>query len=244
MIIFKNLNMHSLKNPLWILALLISFIVYSCQQTPQNLFNYNDNLEPRWSSPENINGQKGMGGKENNSAKGHPYDSIPADSSLSLLDIDGKGIIQRIWITINDRSPEMLRALKIEMFWDNSEIPAVSVPFGDFFGVGLGRTTAFQNALFANAEGRSFNCFIPMPFRKHAKIVVTNESGKKLNNIFFDVDYSLLKYWDEQFLYFHASWNRDTATTLAKDFELLPLVQGKGRFLGVNIGVSANPLYK
>src|SRR6185436_6848431 len=152
----------SLKNPLRILALLIAVIVYSCQQTPQNLFTYNDNLAPRWSSPENINGEKGAGGKENNSAKGHPYDSIPADSSLSLLDIDGKGIIQRIWITINDRSPEMLRALKIEMFWDNEEIPAVSVPFGDFFGVGLGRTTTFQNALFANAEGRSFNCFIPM----------------------------------------------------------------------------------
>jgi hypothetical protein len=45
------------------------------------------------------------------------------------------------------------------MFWDGTDKPAVSVPFGDFFGVGLGQTTAFQNALFANAEGRSFNCF-------------------------------------------------------------------------------------
>jgi hypothetical protein len=35
---------------------------------------------------------------------------------LTLLDLKESGIIQRIWITINDRSPEMLRSLKLEMF--------------------------------------------------------------------------------------------------------------------------------
>lgn len=227
---------------------LIIFLPACSENTKQssghnNLFEYNDNMEARWSSPENMNGEKGAGGRENNSAKGHPYDSIPAGKSYSLLDIQAQGIINRIWITINDRSPEMLRALKIEMFWDNETKPAVSVPFGDFFGIGLGKTATFQNALFANAEGRSFNSFIQMPFKKAAKIVVINESGKTLNNIFFDVDYNLLKTWDDDYLYFHAYWQRDTATALTKDFELLPKVSGKGRFLGVNIGVNGNPLY-
>jgi Protein of unknown function (DUF2961) len=207
------------------------------------LYAYDDNMEARWSSPENPNGAKGAGGKTNFGAKGHPYDTIAAGASLELLKVTGAGIIQRMWITINDRSPEMLRALKIEMFWDDADKPAVSAPFGDFFGIGLGRTTAFQNALFANAEGRSFNCFIPMPFKKSARIVVTNESGRKLNNIFFDVDYSLLNTWNDSYLYFHAFWQRDTATKLASDFELLPAVNGKGRFLGVNIGVNGNPVY-
>lgn len=210
---------------------------------PNNLYTYSDNLDPRWSSPENIKGEKGAGGKTNNSAKGRPYDTIPAGASLDLMNITGSGIIQRIWITINDRSPEMLRALKIEMFWDGETKPAVSAPFGDFFGIGLGRTTAFQNALFANAEGRSFNCFIPMPFKKGARITVTNESNRKLNNIFFDVDYNLVKNWNDGYMYFHTFWQRDTATALAKDFELLPAVTGKGRFLGVNIGVNGNPVY-
>ncbi len=208
------------------------------------LYEFDSNMETRWSSPENMNGKKGSGGKSNNTAKGHPYDSIGAGKSYSLLDIQGQGIIQRIWITINDRSPEMLRSLKIEMFWDNETRPAVSVPFGDFFGIGLGKTTAFQNALFANAEGRSFNCFIAMPFRKAAKIVITNESSRKLNSIFFDVDYSLLKKWNNSYLYFHAFWQRDTATKLAQDFEILPAVNGKGRFLGTNIGVAADPRYQ
>ncbi len=235
-----------------VLALVIAGAVMSgCNNQPvkqQNAhpapFEYTDNLQPRWSSPENINGAKGAGGKENNGAKGHPYDSIAAGGSKELLHIQSAGIINRIWITINDRSPQMLRSLVIQMYWNNETKPAVSVPFGDFFGVGLGRTTAFENALFANAEGRSFNSFIAMPFKTGARIVIVNESNKSLRNIFFDVDYNLLTTWNDDYLYFHAYWHRDTATILSEDVALLPQVNGRGRFLGVNIGVNANPLYK
>lgn len=208
------------------------------------LFQFDETVEPRWSSAENMNGLKGAGGIENNSAKGHAWDAIPAGASYALLDIKAQGIINRIWVTMSDRSPEMLRSLKIEMFWNGEATPAVSVPFGDFFGIPDGKTTAFQNALFTTGEGRSFCSFIQMPFKTKAKIVITNESTKPVDMLFFDVDYSLLKNWDESYLYFHACWNRDTATQLAKDFELLPKINGKGRFLGLNIGVNGNPVYK
>jgi hypothetical protein len=211
---------------------------------PDQLFEYSDQAEPRWFSFENLNGSKGGGGKENNGAKGHPCDYIKPGESKTLLDMQNAGIINRIWFTINDRSPEMLRSLKLEMYWDNEIKPAVSVPFGDFFGVGLGQTASFENALFANPEGRSFNCFIPMPFKKAARIVITNESGKNLDMIFFDIDVQLLKSWDDDFLYFHAYWHRDTATTVSQDYEILPEVKGKGRFLGSNVGVSCSKAYK
>ena len=76
------------------------------------------------------------------------------------------------------------------MYWDGEKKQAVSVPFGDFFSVGSGKKTKYQNALFANTEGRSFNCFIPMPFRKGARIVITNESSIILSKVFFDNDYN------------------------------------------------------
>lgn len=216
----------------------------SSNKNSNSLFEFNDDVETRWSSPENKNAVKGQGGKENNTAKGHAFDSIPAGATYTLLDIKDQGIINRIWITIRDRSPQMLRGLKLEMYWDGADKPAVSVPFGDFFGVGLGQTTTFQNALFANAEGRSFNCFIPMPFKTGAKIQVVNESGLRQENIFFDIDYSLVKEWKDNYLYFHAYWQRDTATKLAQDFEILPQLEGRGRFLGTNVGVAANPAYR
>jgi hypothetical protein len=209
-----------------------------------NIFEYTDNLEPRWSSFENITAEKGKGGIENFGAKGHPCDQIPAGKSKTLLEIDGPGIINRMWITIVDRSPKMLRSLKLEMFWDNEEKPAVAVPFGDFFGIGLGKTAKYKNVLFVNPEGRSFNCFISMPFKKHAKIKITNDSDQDLKMIFFDVNFQLLKSWNENYLYFHSFWQRDTSTTLGEDFEILPKKSGKGRFVGTNIGVNANPIYK
>ncbi len=232
--------------------LLFALLVIGCKDHksqgdkifPDRLFEYSDQIEPRWFSFENITGSKGAGGKENNGAKGHPCDYIRPGESKTLLDMQDAGIINRIWITINDRSPEMLRSLKLEIFWDNEKKPAVCVPFGDFFGVGLGLTASFENALFANPEGRSFNCFIPMPFKKAAKVVITNESGKTLDMIFFDINVQQLKSWDDDFLYFHAYWHRDTATTISRDYEILPEIRGKGRYLGSNIGVLCNKDYK
>ena len=235
-----------------LLLVCISVLLYSCQSPngpmqPDNLgtelYQF-QNLETRWSSFENLSASKGQGGSENNGAKGHACDNIPAGQSVTLLNVQGPGIINRMWFTIDDRSPEMLRSLKIELFWDDSSKPAVSVPFGDFFGIGLGRKTAFENELFADPEGRSFNCFIQMPFKKSAKLVMTNESAKDLNMIFYDINLVQTDQWIPSNLYFHCYWHRDTATTLGKDFEILPKVSGKGRFLGSNIGVNANPQYR
>ncbi|OFX40571.1 MAG: hypothetical protein A2X05_14775 [Bacteroidetes bacterium GWE2_41_25] len=208
------------------------------------MYEYSDFQEPRWVSFENITGSKGRGGIENNGAKGHPCDSITAGATKTILDIKGPGIINRMWITISDRSPEMLRSLVIKIYWDNSEKPAVNVPFGDFFGIGLGKTAVYENALFANPEGRSFNCFIQMPFRESARIELVNESDSHLPMIFYDVNLQMIKEWDENYLYFHSCWHRDTATLLADDFEIMPAVKGKGRFLGTNLSVNANPDYK
>lgn len=230
--------------------LFVVVLSISCQQQTDRsdsslpIYQHNAAASTRWSSPENLNGTRSAGGKENSGAKGHAFDSIAPGQTRTLLDIDGTGKITRMWITVMDRSPRMLRSLRLEMFWDNQEKAAVSVPFGDFFSVGLGRTAAFENHFFANAEGRSFQCFIPMPFKTGARITVSNDSPVNLSHIFFDVDFQLEDSWDENNLYFHSYWSRDIATTLARDFEILPAVNGHGRFLGTNIGVTANALYK
>ena len=231
-----------------ILLIMIGCIVHqvATAQSPssKNLFEFDRNSTPRWSSFENIKAEKGKGGMENNGAKGHPSDGIEPGETEVLLNVKGQGIITRMWITIIDRSPEMLRSLKLEMFWDDEKKPAVSVPFGDFFGMGLGKTAKYNNVFFGNPEGRSFLCYIPMPFKKAARVQVTNESGKRLSHLFFDINFQRLEKWNNDNLYFHAYWNRDTATQLAKDFELLPRINGKGRFLGVNVGLKANPIYE
>jgi hypothetical protein len=198
-------------------------------------------VQSRWASFENPKRGKGAGGWENKGAKGHPYETFPAGDVKTLLDVEGHaGIVQRIWITIPDRDPKTLRSLRLDMYWDGEEKPAVSVPLGDFFGHTHGDMSAFENALFSSPEGRSFNCFIPMPFRDGARITVTNE-GERVRMFFYDVEYSLVDRLPADALYFHAYWHRENPTTLEKDFAFLPRVEGRGRFLGVHFGVYTNP---
>lgn len=64
-------------------------------------------------------------------------------------------------------------------------MPAISAPLGDFFAVSLGRRTSFECELFSDPEGRSFDCFIPMPFRTGARITLTNESESDLSYLFY-----------------------------------------------------------
>lgn len=195
------------------------------------------------SSFENLNGVKGAGGKINHSAKGNAFEDLKSGQSKTLLNIQGAGIIQRMWFTVRDRSPEMMRAIRLRIFWDGAGKPAVDVPFGDFFGFGLSHVVKSESALFSNPEGRSFNCYIPMPFRKGAKVVITNESTKYIPEIFYDIDFIELEKHDNEALYFHAYWTRQKTSELGKDFEFLPEIRGKGRFLGVNIGVNADHGY-
>lgn len=209
----------------------------------QDLYEYQP-ASPRWASPENPSGAPGQGGRENSGAKGRPFETIRAGQSLTLADIQGAGVIRRMWITIGDRSPTMLRALKLEMFWDGAATPAVAVPFGDFFGPGLGQTASFENALFSSPEGRSFNAVVPMPFRTSARLVLTNESTVDLTRVFYDVDYTLGASHGPEMLYFHAGWRRERPSTLARDFDILPRVEGRGRYLGASVGVMADPVYR
>jgi hypothetical protein len=192
---------------------------------------------------ENLNGLKGHGGQSNKGGKGNACAPLLAGQTLTLLDVGGSGIIQRCWFTIWDRSPEMLRGIRLKMYWDGSKVPAVDVPLGDFFCLGLGQQAAFENALFSTAEGRSFNCYIPMPFRKGARVTVTNETGKDQLMFFFDIDFVKTAVPDPNALYFHACWSRQNKRPVPEDIDLLPEIKGRGRFLGVSVGLNADTAY-
>jgi hypothetical protein len=208
------------------------------------LARYRLGEETRWASPENPSGARGAGARENRGAKGHAFETIRVGASHVLADIKGAGTIDRIWMTIEDRSPEALRGLRLEMFWDGAATPAVSVPLGDFFLHGAGEMVPMETALFASPEGRSFVSYVPMPFRRGARLVVTNESPRQVNLIFYDVNHRLLRRQHKDALYFHAWWSRERATKLGRDFRILPRIGGRGRFLGTSVTVLTNPAYE
>lgn len=208
----------------------------------QEIYTFPDNTQTGWSSFENPTASKGRGGQENKGAKGHAAELLLPSQSKILLDIQGAGSIQRIWMTLSDRSPTMLRSLVLTMYWDGETKPAVSVPLGDFFGIGLGRTAVFQSALFSSPEGRSFNCNIPMPFRKAAKITITNQSNNAVV-LFYDINFLKVTKHAANALYFHAFYSQNSDTKPEDDFEILPKINGRGRFLGCNLGIITDSAY-
>jgi hypothetical protein len=207
----------------------------------QQVFELPKGVDSRVSSFENLNGPRGQGAKTNKTAKGNAWEWLKPGESKSLLDIRGEGTIQRIWLTI-DQNPVRLRSLRLQCYWDNAAKPAVDVPMGDFFGYNTGKQVAFQSVFFSSGEGRSFNCYIPMPFRKAAKIVLINE-GKEQVKLFFDVAFMFQRIYPEA-LYFHAFWSRQMTAEVGDDFTVLPKIEGKGRFLGMSVGVNTDSVYE
>jgi hypothetical protein len=216
----------------------------ACMARPagaQSLYEMQEGVQTRWASPENPRAARGAAATENGGRKGAPTIAIPAGAMAVLAQETGtSGVVRRIWMTIPDRGPRMLRGLRIDMYWDGAATPAVSAPLGDFFGIGLGRMVQFESALFSNPEGRSFHATVPMPFRTGMRIVMVNESGVDLPELFYDIDYTVGDRIPQSALYFHAHWRRERQTTLQRDYEILPRIAGRGRYLGANVGITVD----
>ena len=54
---------------------------------------------------------------------------------------------------------------------------------------------------------------------------------------YFDIDFTIGEKHPEDMAYFHAYWHRENPTRQKIDYEILPQVNGRGRFLGCNMGV-------
>jgi hypothetical protein len=130
----------------------ILIVIFLCSVGPisaQSLYEMPDGVQTRVASGENPTGEKGQGGQANAGRKGAATVPINAGESRVLAEANGtSGTVRRIWMTFPDRSPQMLRSLKIDMYWDGASRPAVSAPIGDFFGVGLGLRVPFESAFF------------------------------------------------------------------------------------------------
>jgi hypothetical protein len=189
---------------------------------------------------ENPGGAKGQGGQARCGRKGSPATSLPAGSRLTLAQVEGSGTVRRMWLVFWNRSPEQMRGIRIEMYWDGADTPAVQAPLADFFCHPHGHMVRFENALFSSPEARTFNCCVPMPFRKGARVELVNDTGAD-NHVYYEVDATLGDVHSAETLYFHAHWRRENLTTLRQDMTILPRVTGRGRFIGTCLSVRLHP---
>lgn len=194
--------------------------------------------ETRSISAENPEGKKGAGATAPSNLgvgwKGRPFILLGKDSTTTLAQIDGPGVIQHIWMTVPDKGPNgatVLRDLVLRFYWDGEESPSVEVPFGDFFANGHAmRCNVNSLPVSVNPNG-GMNCYWPMPFRTSVRITVTNEHGADLNLFFYQIDYALGKVPDNV-VYLHAQWRRENPVEYHKKYTILDGVKGRGHYVG------------
>ncbi len=188
---------------------------------------------------------------------------IKPDEEALVADIEGAGCINHIWCTIGEGFPSAepeenyLRKLVLRIYWDGEAGPSVEAPIGDFFGMGHGICKNFVSAplQMSPEDGKSFNCWFPMPFARGARITLTNE-GSAMKVFYYYVDYEEYPELHRDLLRFHASWNRECPTcgieqgdmsnlefcftgqntTGDENYVVLDAV-GRGHYVGCNINI-------
>jgi len=203
------------------------------------------NAESRSLSAENFRGEKGQGGMATAATtlfppaaynarelgpgwKVSPCLSIPAGKSATIMDNDGPGVIRHIWFTFD---PRWYRDLILRIYWDGQPTPSVECPVGDFMCCSWNqRQNILALPINVNPSG-GMNCFFPMPFRTHVRIVVENDSPNDLPHFFYTINYTREAISDDA-LYFHAQWRRTNPLKYGEVYTLIDGVHGQGQYVG------------
>jgi len=167
-----------------------------------------------------------------NDTSGGNADFVPIGIGQTkvLADIQGAGVIARIWVTIGAEDKYFLRTLLVRMYWDGEANPSVECPVGDFFGNGFQYTQWTSLPLGMSSGG--YYCYFPMPFSNGARIEIVNESGLKVNSFYYHIDYhNLDSLKDPNVGRFHAQWRREPRTDPKKNYLVLD-AEGKGQYVG------------
>lgn len=197
-------------------------------------------LDSRAVTFENPGGARGAGGAALGGRKGLPARELRPGEKVVLADLEGPGTIRHVWMTFPPAPPEVMRALWLEVFYDGREEPSISVPCLDFFGLPLGRPVHYVSALASAQEGRGFNAYFPLPFRKRVRIECTNGSQRS-RLLFYQIDYTLESEVPDDAGLLHAAFRRENPTRLGRDFTIADGFRGPGRFLGCNVGIRTLP---
>jgi hypothetical protein len=205
------------------------------------------NAKTRSISPENFTGEKGKGGMstdgpalraaENLGGQGwkvSPYVRVKPGQTLTLADISGSGAIQHIWMTPTGN----WRFSILRMYWDGETEPSVESPVGDFFGMGWGVYAPLSSLAVAVNPGSAFNCYWEMPFRKGARLTLTNTDDKEMT-IYYQIDYTLTEVPADA-AYFHAQFRRVNPLPRKEVYTILDGVKGRGQYVGTYMAWGTN----
>jgi hypothetical protein len=205
--------------------------------------------ETRSVCPENPTGEKGKGGMAvpNPADPDLPFSKAASDlgqgwkvrpfvkpkpgETVTIMDVDGPGIIEHIWMATETSWSDTGRACVLRFYWDGEATPSIEVPMTDFFAVGHDIFARVNSLAVVVNPTAALNCYWPMPFRKHARVTFTNESEKALTLMTYQITYSVAE-TPANTGYLHAQWRRAVTSRSFPMHTILDGIKGQGRYVG------------
>lgn len=173
----------------------------------------------------NVNNASFAAGELGQGWKVNPYVYIGPGETFTMMDVEGPGTIQHMWMTLTGAWRKSI----LRIYWDGEKEPSVEVPAADFFCQGWGDYAPVVSAPVCVNPGSAFNCYWRMPFRKHCRMTMTNVDQRQMT-LYYYVDYELGDVGADQ-AYFHAQF-RHVAKNETSDFIILDGVRGRGQYVG------------
>jgi hypothetical protein len=185
---------------------------------------------------------------------------VKAGETRTLAELQGPAVISHIWITIATPERWHLKKIVLRMYWDGESQPSVEAPVGDFFGLGLGEYFLYEADVLSVGSQKALNSFFPMPFRRSARITVTNEGEQDVSAFYFNIDYEKHERLADDVAYFHAQyrqarptkgwtaeWTRNGEDAVnnrpnldGKDNYVILEAEGRGHYVGVTHSIQQN----
>ena len=163
------------------------------------------------------------------------YDSyhISAGEKMTFCELEGPGEVRHIWWTIMGDDRRFGRTLILRIYYDDSPVPSVETPIGDFFAMGNGMQTPIQTyPIEVTSFGRSLNSYWRMPFNRKFRLELEHQGHGSLG-VYCQVDWMKKKKLPEDTLYFHARYYQEAAPPPRFTNYTIFDGKGEGQFVGV-----------
>ncbi len=160
-----------------------------------------------------------------------PGPTVLAAGETHRTRVEGEGAIHTIAVKLAGPTPEVLRAVVLEIAFEDEANVCVRVPIGDFFGSGCGDRRFVSQPTGMTDQG--YYAYWPIPFRKSAVVCLRNETARPVTMDAFTVGYVRRKQAPNAG-YFHARYVENHDVPLREDYHILD-VQGRGKLVGTNV---------
>jgi hypothetical protein len=157
--------------------------------------------------------------------------------SVAMPVLDGPGVITHIWMTSHAGWVGELNALVLRITYDDQNEPGVEVPLGDFFTVGQGRPASVESMPVQVSPTGALTCYWRMPFRRSARIVVTNDNPDRSTGLYWQVDWVQLDGLPADIPYFYSRYRQEYPAREGSDYVLADL-RGSGYYVGTVMSVT------